>query len=95
MKTFHVLVMICALIVLIAQNITETDENLKHQKNCSIKHVCNIKHQSILPSEVPPIVHHNICIYVVQSQERDTNFGRNGTMQFTFIFGKLRQNLKQ
>ena len=45
------LVMICAVMMLITQNITKADENLEHQKNCSTKHVCSIKHQSILPPE--------------------------------------------
>ena len=40
--------MICDLIVLIAQNITETDENQKHKKLCA-KDVCSTKNPSILP----------------------------------------------
>ena len=37
-----------ALMLLIAQNITEPDE-IKNIKNCGTKHVCSTKHQSILP----------------------------------------------
>ena len=43
------LVMICALIVLLADIITETDEIKNIKENYSTKHICRTKHQSILP----------------------------------------------
>ena len=43
------LVMICAFMVLIAQFIIETNENLNIKNNSSTEHVCSTKHLSILP----------------------------------------------
>ena len=44
------LIMICTLIVLIAQNITETDEIKNMKNNYSTKHECSTKHELIPPS---------------------------------------------
>ena len=57
--------MICDLIVLIAQNITETDEIKNMKYNCSTKHECNTKHEPIPPFDKLNFTIFNSQVYIL------------------------------